>query len=484
MLFNSLEFIIFLPVVWLLYWFAFRNRQTQNLFVIAASYLFYGWWDSRFLLLIVLTSLTSFASGLLLERAEGNERLRKVWCISNVTFNLLILGIFKYYNFFVENLQATLGLFGIALDGPTRNIILPVGISFYTFQALSYTIDVYKRRLGATHDIVAFFAYISFFPQLVAGPIERSTKLLPQFATSRTFDYAAAVDGCRQMLCGFFKKLVVADLCGEVVNSLWDRWNELSGINLILIGFLYCFQIYGDFSGYSDIAIGCGRLFGINLSQNFNLPYFARSIPDFWRRWHISLTSWLTDYIYYPLGGSRCSKPKALRNVFIVWGLSGLWHGAAWTFIVWGLYHAVLVGLYRVFDLNPHYQPPLGEGRKLPSFTELRQMGTTFLLVAVGLVFFRSHDVSQALHILWRMVSSPLDGALITYKSGTLYAIIAVLTLTVLEWIQRDKAHVLQFTDNSFFARKATARLAVYATVIISFILAVGKVQTFIYFHF
>lgn len=360
MLFNSFEFIVFLPIVWLLYWFVFRRRNIQNIFVIAASYLFYGWWDWRFLILIALTSATSYASGILIQSAEDRPRLRHFWCTTNVAFNLLILGIFKYYNFFVENLQSLVSLVGITLDWPTRNIILPVGVSFYTFQALSYTIDVYKRRIAPTHDIVAFFAYISFFPQLVAGPIERSTQLLPQFGKERKFDYAAAVDGCRQMLWGFFKKLVVADLCGEVVNTLWDRWNELSGINILLICFLYSFQIYGDFSGYSDIAIGCGRLFGINLSMNFNLPNFARSIPDFWRRWHISLTSWLVDYIYFPLGGSRCSKLKTIRNIYIVWGFSGLWHGAAWTFVSWGLFHATLLTIYRIFKLDPHLKPSLG----------------------------------------------------------------------------------------------------------------------------
>ncbi len=289
MLFNSFEFIIFLPVVFLLYWFVFRGRKCQNLLIVIASYVFYGWWDWRFLLLIAFTSLCSYLSGLLILKHEDNRKTQKIVSASNIILNLLILAIFKYFNFFVDNLNSMFSSFGYSLDWVTLEIILPVGISFYTFQALSYTIDVYQKRIHPTHDIVEFFAYICFFPQLVAGPIERATSLLPQFQKERSFDYDKAVDGCRQMLWGFLKKLVIADNCATIVNMSWDGYADCSGLQLFVIGVLFTFQIYCDFSGYSDIAIGCARLFGINLMRNFNYPYFSRSIPEFWRRWHISL---------------------------------------------------------------------------------------------------------------------------------------------------------------------------------------------------
>lgn len=342
MLFNSVEFLLFLPVVFLLYWYVFRPLRWQNLFVVMASYVFYGWWDWRFLILIAFTTLCSYVSGILLERAEG-KRTRQKWISAiNIIVNLSILGVFKYYDFFGENFTALLRLFGMEADWVTLNIILPVGISFYTFQALSYTIDVYQHRIKPTHDIIAFFAFISFFPQLVAGPIERATNLLPQMLKKRTFNYAQAVDGCRQILWGFFKKMVIADNCALAVGQILDSYTEQSGFMLLMGGFFFTFQIYGDFSGYSDIAIGTARLFGINLMRNFNYPYFSRDIAEFWRRWHISLTTWFRDYIYIPLGGSRCSRWKVMRNTLIIFLVSGFWHGANWTFIVWGAYHALL----------------------------------------------------------------------------------------------------------------------------------------------
>ena len=289
MLFNSFQFLIFLPIVFLLYWFVFRERRWQNLLVILASYVFYGWWDWRFLGLIVVTSLSSYASGLLIEHFEGNRTRQRLVSAANIVVNLLILGYFKYFNFFAENLDLLVqSLTGHHLDWVTTDIILPVGISFYTFQALSYTIDVYRRQIRATHDMIEFCAYISFFPQLVAGPIERATNLLPQFQRDRRFDYGQAVDGLRQMLWGLFKKLVVADNCAMAVNGMWNAYDTMSGASVFLMGFMFTLQIYCDFSGYSDIAIGSARLFGFNLMRNFNCPYFSRDIPEFWRRWHIS----------------------------------------------------------------------------------------------------------------------------------------------------------------------------------------------------
>ena len=374
MLFNSFEFLVFLPVVFILYWFVFKSHKWQNFFIVVASYVFYGLWDWRFLLLIALTSVCSYAGGVLIERYEGRRKMQKMVSAANIVLNLSILGVFKYFNFFVENIDALFGLMGIRLDWVTINIILPVGISFYTFQALSYTIDVYKRKLPATHDIIGFFAYISFFPQLVAGPIERATNLLPQFQKKRVFSYPLAVDGCRQMLWGFFKKLVVADNCASIVNAQWDNYQTLPSVSLFLLGVLFTFQIYCDFSGYSDIAIGCSRLFGFNLMRNFDFPYFSRSIPEFWRRWHISLTTWFRDYIYFPLGGSRCSVSKIIRNVFIVWAISGLWHGANWTFICWGLFHAILLSIYNLLGINTKFKHIVAYGKWLPSLKEVLQI--------------------------------------------------------------------------------------------------------------
>lgn len=318
MLFNSFEFLIFLPIVFLLYWFAFKRLKAQNIFVVIASYIFYGWWDWRFLILIAFTTLCSYVSGVLLERYERSRYIQRWISAANIVLNLVILGLFKYFNFFSENLQCLFQWLGFELDWVTLDILLPVGISFYTFQALSYTIDIYRHKMKPTHDVVAFFAFISFFPQLVAGPIERATNLLPQFEKSRTFDYITAVDGMRQILWGLFKKIVVADTCAVAVNQIFANYQTLDSLNLVWGACLFTFQIYGDFSGYSDIAIGIAKLFGIRLQQNFNYPYFSRDIAEFWRRWHISLTTWFRDYIYIPLGGSRCSKWKSFRNTMVI----------------------------------------------------------------------------------------------------------------------------------------------------------------------
>ena len=370
MSFNSIEFLYFLPIVFLLYWFIFRRRNSQNLFIIIASYVFYGWWDWRFLLLIITTSFFSFYSGILLEHYEGNNKHKKIVASTNIILNIGILGVFKYYNFFVKNLHSFFNILGWNLDWITLNIILPIGISFYTFQAISYTIDVYKQKIPVTHNIIEFFAYICFFPQLVAGPIERATNLLPQFQKEREFQYSDAVDGCRQMLLGFMKKLIVADNCAKIVNTYWNQYADLPGITLIIIAALFSFQIYCDFSGYSDIAIGCARLFGFNLMKNFDNPYFSRSIPEFWHRWHISLTTWFRDYIYFPLGGSHCSKTKNICNIYIVWGLTGLWHGANWTFVCWGLYNATLLSIYKILNINIQNSEITSQNRSIPTIKD------------------------------------------------------------------------------------------------------------------
>ena len=488
MLFNSFEFLVFLPVVFLLYWFVFRSRRWQNLLVVIASYVFYGWWDWRFLLLIAFTSLCSFGSGLLIERYEGRRRWQQAVSAANIVLNLSILGIFKYYNFFVENLDTLLGAAGWHLDWVTMDIILPVGISFYTFQALSYTIDVYQRKLSATHDPVEFFAYISFFPQLVAGPIERATNLLPQFQRNRQFDYAKAVDGCRQMLWGFLKKLVIADNCAVMVNEYWNQYAELPGLSLFLLGVLFTFQIYCDFSGYSDIAIGCARLFGFSLMRNFNYPYFSRSIPEFWRRWHISLTTWFRDYIYFPLGGSRCDKWKIIRNVYIVWAVSGLWHGANWTFVCWGLYHATLLAVYNLFSINTKYQHVVAYGRYLPNIKETLQIAFTFFLAVIGWIIFRAETMTQAVEFLTRMFADFLSGGLPAVGSNSgvgvmMLQIIPALLMLLVEWLQRDKQHALQIQVNHVF-RYRFVRWAIYYIIILIITKYAGESQTFIYFQF
>ena len=481
MLFNSFEFMLFLPIVFLLYWFVFKPRRLQNLFLVVASYVFYGWWDWRFLCLIALTSFSSYVSGILIQRHEGQRHIQRLVSASNIILNLVILAVFKYYNFFMDNLAFLFSSVGYRLDWVTLDIILPVGISFYTFQALSYTIDVYRGQIRPTHDIVEFFAYISFFPQLVAGPIERATNLLPQFQRERQFDYAKAVDGMRQILWGLFKKLVIADNCASAVNAFWTEYNDLSGLSLLAIGILFTFQIYSDFSGYSDIAIGCARLFGISLKQNFNFPYFSRSIPEFWRRWHISLMTWFRDYIYFPLGGSRCARWKVIRNTLIVFFVSGLWHGANWTFICWGLYHACLIAIYILLGINTKSKDVVAQGRLLPSVREFCQLAITFFLAVVGWIIFRSENMPQAYEFLSRMFTTMFDQGLYI-AHGKRYLIWGFLML-LFEWLQRDKQHALQLSHQGLF-RYASARFALYAVLVYIMFLYAGTVQTFIYFQF
>ena len=472
---------IFLPVVFLLYWFVFKPLRWQNLLILVASYVFYGWWDWRFLLLIVLTSASSFASGLLIKHYDGRRSLQRAVSAVNIILNLGILAVFKYFNFFVDNMSGLLGWFGISADWPTLHIILPVGISFYTFQALSYSIDVYARRIEPTRDIIAFFSYISFFPQLVAGPIERATNLLPQILKERSFDYALAVDGMRQMLWGFFKKLIIADGCAEVVNQVWDGMDSATGLMLAVASLLFTFQIYADFSGYSDIAIGCAKLFGIRLTTNFKVPYFSRNVREFCRRWHITLNEWFTQYVYFPLGGSRCSRPRVILNTVVVFGLSGLWHGADWTFVLWGLYLALLFIPLIVCD-SRRYKDTVAHGRLLPSAGEFVSMLVTFLLINFGWILFRAPDI----HAFGTFVSRLFSSSLFTV-SGLTMAMARMLlwcaALLLVEWLQRERQHVLQIDGYRLFA-SSVSRLALYALLVMIIFYFAGQVQTFIYFQF
>ena len=491
MLFNSIEFLFFLPIVFLLYWYVFRSYRWQNLLIVVASYVFYGWWDWRFLFLIALTSFCSYGSGLLLEKYDGRRKIQKYVSAANIILNLSILGLFKYYNFFVQNLDALFSAMGIHLDWVTLNIVLPVGISFYTFQALSYTIDVYQGKIKPTHNIIDFFAYICFFPQLVAGPIERATRLLPQFQTKRFFDYGKAVDGTRQMLWGFFKKMVIADNCGIIVSQIWDSYQDETALVLFVGAVLFSVQIYCDFSGYSDIAIGSARLFGFDLMRNFNYPYISRSIPEFWRRWHISLTTWFRDYVYFPLGGSRCKRWKTFRNVIIVWVISGLWHAANWTYICWGLYHALLLIIYNLLNVNTKYKEDVASGRLLPSLKEVVQITFTFLLVVLGRVFSRSRTLSEAIDYFGSMcdaslldVSRSMDIMFSNFALELYMIVPSCLILFVSEWFQRDKQHALQFSSGGCVSRYSCVRYGIYVGLLIMiFGMSITKSE-FIYFRF
>lgn len=485
MLFNSIEFLIFLPIVFLLYWLVFgKNLRLQNLFVVVASYVFYGWWDWRFLLLIAFTSFCSWGSGLLIEKAKdiGSEKNAKRISAANIILNLGILGVFKYYDFFIQSF-ADVFMSGNA-DGLLLKIILPVGISFYTFQALSYSIDVYKEKLEPTHDIVQFFAFVSFFPQLVAGPIERATNLLPQFAQPRTFDYDEAVDGMRQILWGLFKKMVVADNCAVFVDQVFGSYQTQTGSTLLLAAVLFTFQIYGDFSGYSDIAIGASKLFGIRLMRNFNVPYFSRDIAEFWRRWHISLTTWFRDYVYIPLGGSRCSKVKVIRNTFVIFLLSGLWHGANWTFVAWGAYHAFLFLPLILLGKNRRYRNVVAENCMLPTVKELCQMLITFALVVIGWILFRIDNISDFMPFLGRMMQFGTLKAPLRFflpDSNLVWPTnLYIVFMMIVEWINRKEPHGLSMVR----VNSKIARVSIYLDLILLLFWSSRQSESFIYFQF
>lgn len=484
MLFNSIQFAIFLPIVFLLYWWVFDSLigkskwqlMLQNAFLVVASYVFYGWWDWRFLLLIALTSLCSWGSGIFIGKAK-TKRKAKLWMWLNIILNIGILAVFKYYDFFVTEFAR---LFHLSTDGLLLKVILPVGISFYTFQALSYTIDVYRGKIEPTKDIVAFFAFIAFFPQLVAGPIERATNLLPQFLKKREFNYNNATDGMRLILWGLFKKIVVADNCALFVDQVFSSSNSQSGSTLLLAAIFFTFQIYCDFSGYSDIAIGTAKLFGIKLMRNFNVPYFSRNIAEFWRRWHISLTTWFRDYVYIPLGGSRVSKAKVVRNVFVIFLLSGFWHGANWTFIAWGAYHSILFLPLILMDKNRKFTNTVAEGRKLPTLKETGQMLLTFILAMLGWILFRAENINQA----WTYVCGIFNKSLFTmpWIDNPTYMLpmpLILLFLAIMEWTGRNKECPIKFEG-----AKKPLQWVLYLLLVI-LIFSFGKpAETFIYFQF
>lgn len=479
MLFNSIDFAIFLPIVFILYWFvANKNLKLQNFLIVVTSYLFYGWWDWRFLSLILFSTLIDYSIGIRLSKEENISK-RKIFLWISILVNLSFLGFFKYYNFFLDNFVSAFSFFGTSINAQGLNIILPVGISFYTFQTLSYTIDVYKRNLKPTKDIIAFTAFISFFPQLVAGPIERATNLLPQFYKKRNFEYHKAADGLRQILWGLFKKVVIADNSAQIANEIFNNSADHSGSTLVLGAIFFTFQIYGDFSGYSDIAIGTSRLFGFSLKQNFAFPYFSRDIAEFWRRWHISLSTWFRDYIYIPLGGSHGTIWMKLRNTFIIFIVSGFWHGANWTFIVWGALNAIYFLPLLLLNKNKVNTDTVAQGKYLPTLKELINMLTTFVLTVLAWVYFRAENIGHA----WSYLSTIFSKSLFTipFYSGMKMPMLLILLFVFIEWIGREGEYAIENLKNNF---NPIIRWLFYIFIIILIGLYKGENQGFIYFQF
>ena len=490
MLFNSIDFIIFIPIVFLIYWFvANKNLKLQNLFIVLTSYVFYGWWDWRFLSLIIFSTAVDYSVGLALSTQENVFR-RRMLLWASIIINLGFLGFFKYYNFFLDNFVTAFTFFGREINTNSLNIVLPVGISFYTFQTLSYTIDIYKKKLEPTKDFIAFAAFVSFFPQLVAGPIERATNLLHQFYGKRTFNKKNARDGLNQMLWGFFKKIVIADNCARYADLIFNNSADYSGSTLVLGAVFFTFQIYGDFSGYSDIAIGTARLFGFNLMQNFAFPYFSRNIAEFWRRWHISLNTWFRDYLYIPLGGSRVSTAKKVRNIFVIFLVSGFWHGANWTYIVWGALNAILFLPLILTKKNRKYIDEVAHGRTFPTLREFINMLITFSFIVLTWIFFRAENISHSISYFAGIFSPSLFTApSFTSVKGAYYLLVVILFFILIEWHGRDKQYGIQQLGEKWKKPflKAIYYIIIYALlyqVITNVMGAGGNAQQFIYFQF
>lgn len=482
MLFNSIDFAVFLPVVFIFYWFFTNNNlRLQNLLIVAASYIFYGWWDWRFLSLIFFSTVVDYSMGILLSKEDSGTR-RKIYLWVSILINIGLLGFFKYYNFFLDNFISAFRLFGITLQARSLQIILPVGISFYTFQTLSYTIDVFRRKLEPTRDLIAFAAFVSFFPQLVAGPIERASNLLPQFYERRHFDLAKATDGMRQILWGLFKKIVIADNCAEFANQIFNNSADMNGSTLALGALFFTFQIYGDFSGYSDIAIGTSRLFGFDLMRNFAFPYFSRDIAEFWRRWHISLSTWFRDYLYIPLGGSRGGRWMKVRNTFAIFLVSGFWHGANWTFLVWGGLNALYFLPLQLTNSNRTHLDTVAKGKSLPSFRELLQMLITFVLVMLAWIFFRANDLGHAIQYLSTLFSSSFfSGPSFPEMKRAWSILLLVVFFLAVEWRGREQQYAIAY----FHAyRRRGIRWTLYLLICLLIFLYQGSQQDFIYFQF
>lgn len=482
MLFNSIDFAIFLPIVFIFYWFVFnKNLKSQNALLLIASYFFYACWDWRFLFLLLFSTLLDFYTGLKMCDSK-NQSNRKFWFLLSIFINLGFLGLFKYYNFFIESFAEAIAHFGLKINPWTIKVILPVGISFYTFHGLSYVIDIYKKRIVAERNFVDYAVFVSFFPLLVAGPIERATHLLPQIKQKRIFDYSKAVDGMRQILWGLFKKIVIADNCAGFANQIFSNSADYSGSTLLLGAIFFTFQIYGNFSGYSDIALGTARLFGISLLRNFAYPYFSRDIAEFWRRWHISLSTWFRDYLYIPLGGSKGSNWMRIRNTLIIFIVSGFWHGANWTFIVWGALNALFIMPSIIMKTNRNNLEIVAKGKKLPTLKELLQIKLTFGLTVFAWIFFRAEDIHHALAYCSKILSTSIF-SLPKFLDMTNALIILIVTaiFMLIEWIGREQEFALQTIGLKW---NRCFRYLFYLLITFAIFWFGGKEQQFIYFQF
>jgi D-alanyl-lipoteichoic acid acyltransferase DltB (MBOAT superfamily) len=479
MIFNSLTYAGFLIIVFVLYWIAAKKSyRIQNVMLLVASYVFYGFWDWRFLFLLAFSTGLDFLTGLKISQAK-TERSSKTWLAISVVVNLGFLCVFKYFDFFVTSAAGFLRYFSLEPNLPLLNIILPVGISFYTFHGLSYVFDIYNKRIEPTSNIIDYSLFVSFFPLLVAGPIERATHLLPQVKRSRTFNSETVSDGLRQILWGLFKKIVIADNCALLVNDTFANPDGYSGFSLVIGAVFFAFQIYCDFSGYTDIALGSARLLGFELLRNFNYPYFARDIAEFWRKWHISLTSWFKDYLYIPLGGNRGTKMKTIRNTIIVFLLSGLWHGANWTFVLWALYHALLFIPLVIMGAKRKHAEPIQ--KLIPHPIDLINMFITFVLVTVGWIIFRAESASQA-WVYIKNIGRPKSVTGILASHPEAYATTCfIVVMLLVEWIQKNRIHGLNFTSYAF---PQLFRFVIYTAIIVCIVWFAGKPEEFIYFQF
>ena len=477
MLFNSLHFALFLPTVFVLYWSVQKtNLQIQNTLLLLASYVFYGMWDWRFAVLLLISTYVDYLVGIGLRQGkEGTERKLLIWV--SVIANIGMLGFFKYYDFFITSFSEMLNLVGFSSSIRTLSLLMPVGISFYTFKKLSYTIDVYRGKIEPTRDFVAFFAFVSFFPQIMAGPIDRGTTLLPQFLKKREFSDPLARDGLRQILSGFMKKMVIADNLLPMVNDLFTNYSSYDGLSLVIGIFFAAMQLYCDFSGYSDIAIGVGKLFGFELMKNFAFPYFSRDIAEFWRRWHISLSTWIRDYIYVPLCGIRPSRQKKALFIVVTFTLCGLWHGAAWTYIFWGFLHGLYFLPMTLKKRHPRFIGTPGKGRVMPSVKESWAITKTFFITSIAWVFFMGDSFSQAFGIIARVVTNPFSG--LEY-SKYLPMLFACIFLLILEWFQREKEFFLQIAHFPLIARWGIYYVAILVIIVFG---AFGSTE-FIYTQF
>ena len=482
MLFNTLDFALFLPVVFLLYWFVFnKNLKFQNGLLLLSSYFFYGCWDWRFLFLLLFSTLLDYYTGIKMQEAE-NKKTKKFWFWLSILTNLGFLGFIKYYTFFITSFEETVSKLGLHIDIWTLKIILPIGISFYTFHGLSYVIDIYNDKIKAERNFIDYAVFVSFFPLLVAGPIERATHLLPQIKKKRKFNYGFAINGLKQILWGLFKKIVIADNCAEFANTVFNQSEHQSGSTLIMGAVFFAIQIYCDFSGYSDIALGTARLFGIELLRNFAFPYFSRDIAEFWRRWHISLSSWFRDYLYIPLGGSRVNEWMKIRNTFIIFIVSGFWHGANWTFIIWGFLNALYILPSILFRSNRNHLDIVAQGKMLPTLNETLSMLLTFALTVFAWIFFRSESVKQAFHIVAEIFSgSTFSIPEFPINTMNILVLFFIAAFFIIEWFGREQQYAIAILGANW---PKPLRYAFYYFLLLSMFVLEGKSNQFIYFQF